>query len=240
MNQTLADRVIVLAGGSGGLGADTARALAAEGARLVVSYRENEDRARTLAGIATIVQADLSRDSDRTRLLDAAGSMYGLVVFSGNPSRVTSPDRMDEAMRTSFEANLFGPLMLAREAAARMNHAKTPGAIVLFSTMQAVSLFPGSTAYATAKAALIHGAQLLAKEVRGPSNIRVNVIAPGVMQAGMAEASIAAGKYRRFIDEGSMPRYGRAGDITRAVRFLLEPDSFITGQVLSVDGGLTL
>ena len=108
------------------------------------------------------------------------------------------------------------------------------------ATMQALALFPGSTAYATAKAALIHGAQLLAKELRGPSNIRVNVIAPGVTQAGMAEASIAAGKYKRYLDEGIIPRYGHAEDITRAVRFFLEPDNFITGQVLAVDGGLTL
>jgi NAD(P)-dependent dehydrogenase (short-subunit alcohol dehydrogenase family) len=240
MNSSLTERVIVLAGGTGGLGSATARALAAEGVRLVVSYRGNAERAGKLADIATLVQADLSNAEDRKRLLDAAPGVYGVVVFSGNPSRVSSPDQMDEAMRLSNEVNCLGPLMLAREAAERMQKAKTPGAIVLFSTMQAVSLFPGATAYATAKAALIHGAQILAKEARGPSNIRVNVIAPGVMQAGMAEASIAAGKYQRFLDEGIIPRYGRAEDITRAVRFFLEPDSFITGQVLTVDGGLTL
>lgn len=240
MNQPLTDRVIVLAGGAGGLGSATARALAAEGTRLVVSYRENAERAQALAGIATIVQSDLTKTEDRRRLLDAAPELYGLVVFSGNPARVSSPDRMDAAMQLSHEINCLGPLLLAREAAERMKAAQTPGAIVLFSTMQAVSLFPGSTAYATAKAALIHGAQILAKEVRGPSNIRVNVIAPGVMQAGMAEASIAAGKYQRYLDDGIIPRYGRAEDIARAVRFLLEPDNFITGQVLSVDGGLTL
>ncbi len=240
MNQTLSDRVIVLAGGAGGLGSAAARGLAAEGARLVVSYRENAERARELAGIATLVQADLSDTGDRAKLLDAAPGMYGLVVFAGNPARVASSERMDEAMRLSNEVNCLGPLMLAREAAARMQVAKTAGAVVLFSTMQAVSLFPGSTAYATAKAALIHGAQILAKEVRGPSDIRVNVIAPGVMQAGMAEASIAAGKYQRYLDDGVIPRYGRAEDIARAVRFFLEPDGFVTGQVLAVDGGLTL
>ena len=66
--------------------------------------------------------------------------------------------------------------------------------------MQAVALFPGSTAYAGEKAALLHAARILAKEYRGPANIRVNVIAPGVMDAGMAEASIASGKYERYID----------------------------------------
>ncbi|MCC6537329.1 MAG: SDR family oxidoreductase [Bryobacterales bacterium] len=237
---TLPNHTIVLAGGAGGLGSATARALAAEGARLVVSYRQNAARAEALSGIATLVQADLARKDDRARLLDAAGDLYGLVVFAGNPSRVASPDQLDEALRLSHEVNCLGPLLLAREAAARMKDAGTPGAIVLFSTMQAVALFPGSTAYAVEKAALIQGARILAKEMRGPANIRVNVIAPGVTQAGMAEASIAAGKYQRYLDDGVIARYGRAGDITRAVRFFLEPDNFITGQVLTADGGLTL
>lgn len=237
---TLPNRTVVLAGGAGGLGSAAARSLAAEGARLVVSYRANSARAEALSGIATLVQADLARKDDRARLLDAAPEIYGLVVFAGNPSRVASPDQLDEALRLSHEVNCLGPLLLAREAAARMKDAGTPGAIVLFSTMQAVALFPGSTAYAVEKAALIHGARILAKEMRGPANIRVNVIAPGVTQAGMAEASIAAGKYQRYLDEGILARYGRAEDITRAVRFFLEPDNFITGQVLTVDGGLTL
>jgi NAD(P)-dependent dehydrogenase (short-subunit alcohol dehydrogenase family) len=116
----------------------------------------------------------------------------------------------------------------------------TPGAIVLFASMQAVAVFPGSTAYAGAKAALLHAARILAKEYRGPATIRVNVIAPGVMLAGMAEASIASGKYDRYLKDGIIPRYGRALDVARAVRFLLEPDNYITGQVLSVDGGITL
>lgn len=240
MNPTLHDRTIVLAGGSGGLGSHAAHALAGEGARLVVSYRTNAARAHALSGIATLVQADLTLASDRARLLDAAPSLYGLVVFSGNPARVSSPGELDAALRLSHEANCLGPLLLAREAATRMKDSGVPGAIVLFSTMQALALFPGSTAYTTAKAALVHGAQLLAKELRGPSRIRVNVIAPGVTQAGMAEASIAAGKYQRYLDEGILARYGRAEDITRAVRFFLEPDNFITGQVLAVDGGLTL
>jgi NAD(P)-dependent dehydrogenase (short-subunit alcohol dehydrogenase family) len=60
------------------------------------------------------------------------------------------------------------------------------------------------------------------------------------MQAGMAEASIESGKYDRYIAEDVIPRFGRASDVARTVRFLLEPDSYITGQVIVVDGGLTL
>jgi pteridine reductase len=60
------------------------------------------------------------------------------------------------------------------------------------------------------------------------------------MAAGMAQASIASGKYDRYLKDGIIPRYGKADDVARAVRFLLEPDNYITGQVLSVDGGITL
>ena len=57
---------------------------------------------------------------------------------------------------------------------------------------------------------------------------------------GMAEASIASGKYDKFVQEGVIHRFGQAADVARAVRFFLEPDNYITGQVLSVDGGITL
>jgi NAD(P)-dependent dehydrogenase (short-subunit alcohol dehydrogenase family) len=143
-------------------------------------------------------------------------------------------------MARSHQINYEGPILLAREAAVRMKAAGVEGAIVLFSTMQANALFPGSSVYAAQKAALQHAALILAKDCRGGPNIRVNVVSPGVMAAGMAEASIASGKYDRFLQDGVINRFGRAEDIARAVRFLLEPDNYITGQVLCVDGGMTL
>jgi NAD(P)-dependent dehydrogenase (short-subunit alcohol dehydrogenase family) len=111
---------------------------------------------------------------------------------------------------------------------------------VLLSTMQANALFPNSTVYAAQKAALQHAARILAKECRGAADIRVNVVSPGITAAGMAEASIAGGKYDRFLQDGIIGRFGRAADVARAVRFFLEPDNYITGQLLSVDGGITL
>jgi meso-butanediol dehydrogenase / (S,S)-butanediol dehydrogenase / diacetyl reductase len=215
---------ILLVGGAGGLGSAAAQLLEADGAHVVVSSRHHG------------VEGDITSADDRKRLLDSVSNLYGLVVFAGTPAR----GEIESALRPSFELNFEGPILLAREAAERMKARGTPGAIVLFASMQAVALFPGSTAYAGAKAALAHAARILAKEFRGPSNIRVNVIAPGVIAAGMAEASIASGKYEQYLADGVIPRYGRAVDVGRAVRFLLEPDNYITGQVLSVDGGITL
>lgn len=231
---------IVLAGGSGGLGSVTAQLLASENMDLVVSYRANAERAAGLFRIAKLVQADLTVPEHRERLLNAAPNLSGLVVFTGDPARITNPAKTEEAMLHSMAVNYLGPIMLAREAAERMKASSTPGSIVLISTMQAVALFPGSTAYAVPKAALLHAAKILAKENRGPANIRVNVISPGVNAAGMAEASIASGKYDRYIKEGIIHRFGQAADVAQAVRFFLQPDNYITGQVLTVDGGLTL
>lgn len=231
---------IVLAGGSGGLGSAAAELLSSGDTTLVVSYRSNAERATKLAGIARIIQADLTVPEDRRRLLDAAPDIYGLVIFTGDPARVSDPSRMEEAMLRSHAVNYLGPILLAREAAARMKAKGTQGAIVLLSTMQAVALFPGSTAYAAPKAALLHAAQILAKENRGPANIRVNVICPGVNAAGMAEASIASGKYDRCLHDGIINRFGKAADVAHAVQFFLQPDNYITGQVLTIDGGLTL
>ena len=231
---------IIVAGGSGGIGAEVTRALADQGARLTISYRLNADRARELEPIARIEQADLTKAPDRKRLLEAAPELYGLVVMTGDPARAAVTESTEETMRRSHEINYLGPILLAREAAERMKARKQPGAIVLISTMQAAALFANSTIYASQKAALVHAAQILAKETRGASDIRVNVISPGIIDAGMAQASIAAGKYNRYLEDGTIGRFGQPADIARGVRFLIEPDNYITGQVLCIDGGITL
>ena len=102
--------------------------------------------------------------------------------------------------------------------------------------MQGVGIFPGSTVYAAPRAALIHTARILAKQWK----IRVNVVAPGVNNAGMAEKSIVAGKYDSFLEKQVIPRFGRPADVARAILFFLERDNYLTGQVLTVDGGLSL
>ena len=237
MTETLRGREIILAGGTGGLGFATAALLSQEGANLILSYRANHERAERVGRGHRVVQADLGSEDDRNALLDSASELYGLVILTGDPARGSN---LAETLPRSFEVNFEGPVLLAREAADRMKARGTAGAIVFLGTMQAAALFPNSTAYAAQKAALAHAARVLAKELRGPANIRVNVVNPGVTEAGMAQASVASGKYERYLREGAIPRYGKAEDIARTIRFLLEPDNYVTGQVLTVDGGLTL
>ena len=249
-SRTLAGRVCVLAGGSGGIGAVLARELHAEDAPIVLGYRRVRERADALAaelraaGSAPVVAVggDLAMPETREALLGAArelGTPYALVVLAGDPARPASGSATQEEMMASLADNYLGPILLARAFATELAGAGG-GAIVLTSTMQGVALFEGSLSYAAPKAALVHAARLLAKEYGGPQQVRVNVVAPGVTAAGMAEASIRAGKYDRFVTGGVVSRFGRPQDVTRAIRFFLEPDGYVTGQVLTVDGGLTL
>jgi len=131
-----------------------------------------------------------------------------------------------------MRVNFIGPVLLARDFAAAVGGGDA--AMVFISTMQGIGVFAGSTVYAAPKAALIHTARILAKQWK----IRVNVVAPGVNNAGMAEQSVVSGKYNSFLEKGVIPRFGRPTDVARAIVFFLEPDCYLSGQVLAVDGGL--
>jgi NAD(P)-dependent dehydrogenase (short-subunit alcohol dehydrogenase family) len=248
----LAGRVILIAGGTGGLGAATAALLITEGAYPILGYRDNKGRAELVrqrlqdiyAGPVGLAQGDIRETAGRRRLLDdvlrSRDRVDGLIVFAGDPARAKTADLETEVFQNALDLNTVAPLLLARDVAVAMRERDTRGAIVLLSSMQGTYPFEGSLAYGTSKAALIHGARILAKEFGGRGGVNVNVVAPGVTTAGMARASVDSGKYDSMIDRGVIPRFGRAEDIARVVRLLIDPESYITGQVLVVDGGLTL
>ena len=106
--ESLRGREIVLAGGTGGIGSAAVELLASEGARLVVSYRSNADRAARFRDVADVVQADLTCPDDRRNLLDLASELYGLVVFTGDPARVTEPSAIEGAMVRSHQVRRAG------------------------------------------------------------------------------------------------------------------------------------
>jgi 3-oxoacyl-[acyl-carrier protein] reductase len=236
---------IILAGGSGGLGASVAELLAERGAIPIIGCKRNRERADALAKtifdkyqvIAPVVVGDILQEDVRQELIAKAGEagvLYGMVPLVGQPARVPIASATEQDLIESMRENFIGPVLLARDFAAAL--AGADGAVVFVSTMQGVAVFAGSTVYAAPKSALIHTARILAKEWP----IRVNVVAPGVNDAGMAQQSIRGGKYNVFLEKGLIPRFGRPSDVARAIAFFLEPDCYVTGQILTVDGGLTV
>ncbi len=247
--KTLAGKTVVVAGGTGGLGAAAVSLLAREGVHLVVGYRKNRERAESLSRAIekdfgrklALVEGDLCDTAVRRnfleRVVNDGAPLAGAAIFPGDPARVAFQDLDRAALVASLESNYVGPVLLAKELGEAMEKSESGGALVLLSTMQALAAFPSSLNYAAPKAALVHAARILAQQW---NRVRVNVVAPGATLAGMAAASVQSGKYDRHVASGAIPRFGRAEDVARAVRFFLEPDNYITGQSLVVDGGLTL
>ncbi|HMG32869.1 MAG TPA: SDR family oxidoreductase [Blastocatellia bacterium] len=248
----LEGKVVLVAGATGGLGSATAALLARDGAIVFAGFRSDRERADSLrreikasfGKEINLVEGDISQSEVRAQYIEAAdaadGGLYGMVCFTGDPARVKFDEVSDADLHDSLQQNYVAPVMLARDAASRMQARGNGGAIVLLSTMQAVAPFDSSINYAGPKTALVQAARIMAKQWGGPGGIRVNVIAPGVNRAGMALRSIESGKYDFFLDQKIIPRFGRPEDVARVVRLLLEPDNYITGQVITVDGGLTL
>jgi 3-oxoacyl-[acyl-carrier protein] reductase len=247
--KSLAGKTVVVAGGTGGLGAATSSLLALDGAHLIVGYRKDRERAERLSrAIETkygakvaLIEGDIADAEVRHKYIEAAekagAALAGAAIFPGDPARVAFEKLDRDAMAASLEVNYIGSVLLAKELGEKMEGSASGGSIVLLSTMQAHAVFPASLNYAGPKAALAHAAKILAQQW---NRVRVNVVAPGATLAGMAAASVQSGKYDRYVASEAIPRFGRPEDVARAVRFFLEPDNYVTGQTLVVDGGLTL
>jgi NAD(P)-dependent dehydrogenase (short-subunit alcohol dehydrogenase family) len=247
--KTLAGKTIIVAGGTGGLGSALVALLAREGVRLIVGYRWNRERAEAVRAAIKeqfnitieLVAGDIADPAVIEEYVAAVRKtgqpLGGAAIFPGDPARIALEALTRETMAASLESNYVGPVLLAKRLGEIMEQTNEGGSIVMLATMQAIAAFASSVNYAAPKAALVHAAKILAQQW---NKVSVNVVAPGATVAGMAESSVRSGKYDRHISSGAISRFGRPEDVARAVRFFLEPGQYTNGQVLVVDGGLTI
>jgi 3-oxoacyl-[acyl-carrier protein] reductase len=235
---SLAGKTALVTGGSRGIGAAIARELAAAGASVVVGYRSGADEAGSLAEEigARAVQADVSTPEEAARLVQEAGDVDVLVNNAGLTRDGLLARMSDEDWRDVIDTNLSAVFYTCR-AVTRPMMRKRAGAIVNVSSVVGLRGNFGQTNYAASKAGMIGFTKSLAREL-GSRGVRANVVAPGYVHSRLTEV-IPEDARELMLQNTPLGRFGDPLDIARAVRFLCSDEaSFITGEVLLVDGGL--
>ena len=237
-------KTALVTGGSRGIGAAVARQLATDGYQVAINYRSSRDRAEELAqelrGIA--VQADISDSVQVRKMVDTVLEKFCqldiLVCNAGVAWQGLVQDMEDEAWRKVLGTDLDGVFFCCRAVLPHMIGRKS-GKIVTVSSMWGQVGASCEVAYSAAKAGVIGLTRALAKEV-GPSGITVNCVAPGTIDTEMNQ-NIGPEALAALAEETPLGRIGTAGDVASCVSFLCSPAAdFVTGQVLSVNGGLVI
>ena len=228
----------LVTGASKGIGKAIAMELAAAGAAVVVGYRSGKDEAEALAGGlgGRAIQADVSSADEAKRLVEEAGDLDILVNNAGLTRDGLLARMSDEDWQTVIDTNLASVFYTCR-AVTRPMMKKRRGSIVNISSIVGVHGNWGQTNYAASKAGIIGFTKSLAREL-GSRSIRANVVAPGYVKTQLTDVlpDEATGA---MLENTPLGRLGDPEDVARAVRFLCsDAASFITGEVLLVDGGL--
>jgi NAD(P)-dependent dehydrogenase (short-subunit alcohol dehydrogenase family) len=241
------DKVIVVSGGAGGIGAEVAERLAAEGARLVIADlqaampQERAARFGTGGYRAIGVVCDITSPAQCEALAQAAiekfGRLDGIVNCAGFSKPYDSISLPPDDWARMVDVQLNGAFYFAQACAKRM--IETGGAIVFITSTNAEAAFPRRAAYCCAKAGVAMLTKVLAIEW-AEKGIRVNAVGPAYVATEMTQRNIAAGNVNEAQIKGRIPlgRLAQPADVANAVSFLLsEKASFITGHSLYVDGG---
>jgi NAD(P)-dependent dehydrogenase (short-subunit alcohol dehydrogenase family) len=247
----LKDKVIVITGASRGIGEAIARAAVAGGAKVVLASRKQADLDKVAAelgssAIAVACHTGKAADVDAlfARAVETFGRVDGVVNNAAtNPYFGPLIDTPDAAIDKTIEVNVRGYLYVAR---AFVKHARTRakgdqgGSIVNIASVAGIRAAPMQGIYGATKAAVISMTQTLAFEL-GSSNIRVNAIAPGLVETKFASALINNPMIRdQVVNRTPLGRHAQPGELAGAAIYLLsDAASFTTGSVIVVDGGMT-
>ena len=245
--------LIIVTGGSRGIGAAICRRLAADGHAIAVNYAVDAKAAeatveqiKDAGGLAQAFQADVADPTQLPRLFDQAvkalGPLAGLVNNAGTTGRVATTDEQGaEELAQLFQINVIGTILACKEAVLRLSTKRggSGGSIVNISSIAArLGGLPGLASYSATKGAVESFTKGLATEV-GPEGIRANVVAPGFTATDMTRDQIAQPGFRERVESMTpLRRIGAPEEIAEAAAWLISPASgFVTGSVVTVSGG---
>ena len=232
--------VILVTGASRGIGREIAKSLAKKGNKVIANYNKSEEQAKSLLEESEnidIFKANVSKRNEVKHMVEYVLNEYGKIDVLINNAGIAEPklftDVTDEDWNRIIENNLYSAFCTTQEILPNMIHNKN-GCIINISSVWGMVGASCETIYSVAKAGIDAMTKSLAKEL-GPSNIRVNSIAPGIIDTDMNK-NLSQDEIGNIIQEIPLERIGKTADIAKCVQWLID-DEYTTGQIISINGG---